>query len=69
MDNAKIENYLTAIELDILAEFLKRIIFEDAYRLAGDETEHEARKTKAYNYLSAITKLQKMLADMGYNPR
>jgi len=62
-----IEHYLDKNELSDLAEYLKRITFDDAYRRA--EGDGEYRKAKAYRYIDAITKLQNLLADMGYSPR
>ena len=62
-----IEQYLDKTELADLAEYLKRMTFDDAYRRA--EGEGEYRKNKAYRYIDAVTKLQKLLADIGYDPR
>jgi hypothetical protein len=62
-----IENYLDERELADLAEYCKRMTFEDAYRRA--EGEGEYRKSKAYRYIDAVVKLQKLLADLGFAPR
>jgi hypothetical protein len=62
-----IENYLNEQELADLAEYLKRMTFEDAYRRA--EGEGGYRKSKAYRYIGAVAKLQKLLADLGFAPR
>jgi hypothetical protein len=62
-----IENYLDKQELADLAEYCKRMTFEDAYRRA--EGDGEYRKSKAYRYIGAIANLQKLLADLGYAPR
>jgi hypothetical protein len=62
-----IENYLNEQELADLAEYCKRMTFEDAYRRA--EGEGEYRKSKAYRYIDAVVKLQKLLADLGFAPR
>jgi hypothetical protein len=62
-----IENYLNEQELADLAEYCKRMTFEDAYRRA--EGDGEYRKSKAYRYIDAIVKLQKLLADLGFAPR
>jgi hypothetical protein len=62
-----IKDYLDDQELWDLAEYLKRMTFEDAYRHA--EGEGEWRKSKAYRYIDAVVKLQKLLADLGFSPR
>jgi hypothetical protein len=50
-----IENYLNEQELADLAEYCKRMTFDDAYRRA--EGEGEYRKSKAYRYIGAVAKL------------
>ena len=62
-----IEQYLDKNDLWNLAEYLKRMTFDDAYRRADGEGEY--RKDKAYLYIDAISKLQDLLASMGFNPR
>jgi hypothetical protein len=62
-----IKDYLDDQELWDLAEYLKRVTYEDAYRRA--EGDGEYRKAKAYRYIDSILKLQKLLADLGYAPR
>jgi hypothetical protein len=62
-----IEDYLDDQEMADLAEYCKRMTFEDAYRRA--EGDGEYRKSKAYRYIDAIEKLRKLLADLGYAPR
>jgi hypothetical protein len=62
-----IENYLDEQELADLAEYCKRMTYEDAYRHAEGESEY--RKSKAYRYIGAVVKLQKLLADLGFSPR
>jgi hypothetical protein len=62
-----IKDYLDGRELADLAEYCKRMTFEDAYRHA--EGDGEYRKSKAYRYIGAVVKLQKLLADLGYAPR
>jgi hypothetical protein len=62
-----IEDYLNEQELADLAEYCKRMTFEDAYRRADGEGEY--RKSKAYRYIDAIEKLRKLLADLWYAPR
>jgi hypothetical protein len=62
-----IENYLNEQELADLAEYCKRMTYEDAYIHA--EGSGEYRKCKAYRYIDAVVKLQKMLVDLGFAPR
>ena len=62
-----IKCYLNEKELTDLAEYLKRMTFDDAYRRADGDGEY--RKAKAYRYIEAISKLQSLLADIGFNPR
>jgi hypothetical protein len=62
-----IKDYLDDQELWDLSEYLKRMTFEDAYRRA--EGDGEYRKSKAYRYIGAVAKLQKLLADLGFSPR
>lgn len=51
-----------------LAVFFKRICFDSVYEYADQDTP-ENMKAQTYRVLTAIDKLQKELADMGYNPR
>jgi hypothetical protein len=62
-----IENYLNEQELADLAEYCKRMTFEDAYSHA--ECDGEYRKNKAYRYIGAVTNLQRLLSDLGFAPR
>jgi hypothetical protein len=62
-----IKDYLNEQELADLAEYCKRMTFDDAYRRADGDGEY--RKSKAYRYIGAVAKLQKLLADLGYAPR
>jgi len=61
-------NELSENEKWELALYYKRMTFEDAYRHT-DQASADNRKAQAYRILTAIAKLQKELADMGYNPR
>ena len=61
-------NELSDNEKRELALYFKRMTFEDAYRHT-DQDSADNRKAQAYRILTAIAKLQKELADMGYNPR
>jgi hypothetical protein len=51
-----------------LALYFKRLTFYDVYEHTDIVTK-ENQKAQAYRILDAIAKLQKELADQGYNPR
>jgi len=59
---------LTDREKSELALYFKRLTFNDVYERTDIDTK-ENRKAQAYRILDAIAKLQKELADQGYNPR
>jgi hypothetical protein len=61
-------NDLSDREKTELAVYFKRLTFYDVYERTDMDT-IENRKEQAYLILGAIEKLQKELADMGYNPR
>jgi hypothetical protein len=61
-------NELTDREKSELAVFFKRLTFNDVLEHADQDTK-ENEKAQAYRILEAIAKLQKELADQGYNPR
>lgn len=52
----------------LLALYLKRMTFEDAYRRA-DTGSKEDQKEMAYRILAAIEKVLKELSDQGFSPR
>ncbi|MCL2215193.1 MAG: hypothetical protein FWC06_08310 [Treponema sp.] len=58
-------NELSENEKWELAVFFKRLSFN----LVLETTDGGADKAQAYRILTAIDKLQKELADIGYNPR
>ena len=51
-----------------LAQFCKRVTYEDAYRRAHGETEEE-RKAMAYRILGALGDVENALNDAGISPR
>jgi len=55
-------------EAYMLAQYLKRMTFEDAYDKAGGKDEEQA-KEYAYDILSAVECVREGLAKTGYNPR
>jgi len=61
-------NELTGMEKSELALYFKRLTFNDIYEHTDIDTK-ENQKVQAYRILDAIAKLQKELADQGYNPR
>jgi len=61
-------NELTDNEKRELAQYFKRLCFESVLEYADRDTP-ENMKAQAYRILDAIAKLQKELADQGYNPR
>jgi len=61
-------NELTDSEKREMAQYFKRLCFESVYEYADQDT-RENMKAQAYRILTAIGKLQKELADQGYNPR
>jgi len=61
-------NDLTDREKSELAVYFKRLTFNDVYEHTDIDTK-ENQKAQAYRILDAIAKLQKELADQGYNPR
>jgi len=61
-------NELTNREKYELALFFKRLTFNEVYEHT-DVDAIENRKAQAYRILGAIAKLQKELAEQGYNPR
>jgi hypothetical protein len=61
-------NELTDGEKRELAVYFKRLTFNDVYEHA-DQDKPENMKAQTYRILTAIGKLQKELADQGYNPR
>jgi len=61
-------NELTDREKSELAVFFKRLCFNSVLEYADRDTP-ENMKAQAYRILDAIAKLQKELADQGYNPR
>jgi len=61
-------NGLTNREKSELALYFKRLTFDDVYERTDIDTK-ENRKAQAYMILGAIAKLQKELAEEGYNPR
>jgi hypothetical protein len=56
---AMIEDYLDDQELVDLAEYCKRMTYEDAYHHA--EGEGEYRKAKAYRYIDAVANERKVI--------
>jgi hypothetical protein len=64
--NAKIEDFLNPDELEDLAKFLSRIVYEDAYRKAEAGDGETRRKAQAYHFLTAIGKLENYLAEIGF---
>ena len=61
-------NDLTDREKSELAVYFKWLTFDDVYEHTDIDTK-ENQKAQAYRILDAIAKLQKELADQGYNPR
>jgi hypothetical protein len=61
-------NELSENEKWELAVFFKRLTFSDLLEHADPDTK-ENEKAQTYRILTAIGKLQKELADQGYNPR
>ena len=61
-------NELTDKEKSELAIYFKRLTFDGVYEYTDIDTK-ENQKAQAYRILNAIAKLQKELADQGYNPR
>jgi len=61
-------NELTGNEKRELAQYFKRLCFESVFEYADQDTP-ENMKAQTYRILTAIGKLQKELADQGYNPR
>ena len=61
-------NELTYIEKRELAQYFKRLCFDSVLEYADQDTP-ENMKAQTYRILDAIAKLQKELADQGYNPR
>jgi len=59
---------LTDMEKSELALYFKRLTFYNVYEHTDIDTK-ENQKAQAYRILDAIAKLQKELADQGYNPR
>ena len=55
-------NFLNDKEKYLLALYLKRMTFDDAYELAQD-------KDEAYAILAVVEQVQKELADLGFAPR
>jgi hypothetical protein len=51
-----------------LALFFKRLTYNDVYEHTDVDTK-ENQKAQAYRILDTIAKLQKELADHGFNPR
>lgn len=58
----KIEFEIDETQADALAQFIKRIGFEDIRKLCADETE-------TYSAQSALEKIKKELSRNGYCPR
>jgi len=61
-------NELTDGEKWELAVYFKRLTFNDVYEHT-DQDSVDNQKAQAYRILAAIGKLQKELADQGFNPR
>ena len=61
-------NELTDNEKWELAVYFKRLTFNDVYEHTDADTK-DNQKAQTYRILEAIAKLQKGLADQGYNPR
>ena len=59
---------LTGREKSELVLYFKRLTFNDVYEHTDIDTK-ENQKAQAYRILDAIAKLQKELADQGFNPR
>lgn len=52
-----------------LAQFFKRLTFNDVYDKADAFYSEEEKKDFSYGVLSSIGKIQKTLAEKGYAPR
>jgi len=75
-ENGYNENVLNAFlnpdELRDLYKFCKQVTLEDTYQkadagdFAGTDKEEEYRTAKAFRYLAATIKLEKMLVAIGY---
>jgi hypothetical protein len=61
-------DFLNNGEKWLLALYLKRMTFEDAYR-RSDGADKEELKEMAYRILAVIEKLQRELANEGFSPR
>jgi len=61
-------DFLTAKENRLLALYLKRMTFEDAFRRC-DTGGKENMKDQAYQILAVVEKVQARLAAAGYAPR
>ena len=59
---------LSGREKSELALYFKRLTYNDVYEHTDIDTK-ENQKAQTYRILDAIGKLQKELADQGYNPR
>jgi len=53
---------------EVLAVFVKRVTYDDAYRRSHGETE-EDRKAMAYRILEALSEVEACLTKAGYAPR
>jgi len=61
-------NFLDKNEKCLLALYLKRMTYEDAYRRA-DATTNENQRAMAYRILDVLGKVQDELAKEGFAPR
>jgi hypothetical protein len=61
-------DFLNNDEKRLLALYLKRVTFEDAYR-RSDGANKEGLKATAYGILAVIGKVQRELANEGFSPR
>jgi hypothetical protein len=69
MELTTIRADLTAREAWNLAQFIKRLRFDQCYELTDSGYSRRDREAQAYEMLAAIDKVGRSLKDAGYAPR
>ena len=69
MELTTIHADLTAREAWNLAQFIKRLRFDQCYELTDSGYSRRYREAQAYEMLAAIDKVGRALKDAGYAPR
>ena len=69
MELTTIRADLTAREAWNLAQFIKRLRFDQCYELTDSGYSRRDREAQAYEMLAAIDKVGRALKDAGYAPR